>query len=84
VGKTGFLPNCMPMLTGRAVPCAYGSVPVPSLHGCSDNHLADTESRPSVQRVQALAEATMPKPLTLDELLTAVARCLEPPEATHG
>jgi DNA-binding response OmpR family regulator len=42
---------------------------------CSGN-LAPTA--PAVQRVQALANATVPKPFTLDELLAAVEGCVKP------
>ena len=41
---------------------------------CS-GHLAP--DAPAAHRVQALANATVPKPFALDELLAAVARCLE-------
>jgi DNA-binding response OmpR family regulator len=42
---------------------------------CS-GHLAP--EAPAAHRVQAVADATMPKPFALDEFLTAVAGCLEP------
>ena len=47
---------------------------------CS-GHLAP--EAPAAQRVQALADATMPKPFALDELLAAVAGCLEAAAASH-
>jgi DNA-binding response OmpR family regulator len=45
---------------------------------CS-GHLAP--EAPAAQRVQAVADATMPKPFALDEFLAAVAGCLEPAAA---
>ena len=42
---------------------------------CS-GHLAP--GAPAAQRVQALADATMPKPFVVDDLLAAVAACLQP------
>jgi DNA-binding response OmpR family regulator len=45
---------------------------------CS-GHLAS--AAPAAHRVQALADATMPKPFAIDELLTTVAGCLEPTAA---
>ncbi len=41
---------------------------------CS-GHLAP--AAPAAQRVQALADATVPKPFAIDELLTTVAGCME-------
>ena len=38
---------------------------------------------PAAHRVQALANVTMPKPFALDELLTAVAGCMEAAAAPH-
>jgi CheY-like chemotaxis protein len=38
---------------------------------------------PAAHRVQALADATVPKPFALDELLAAVAGCIETPGAPH-
>ncbi|HZA92541.1 MAG TPA: response regulator [Gemmatimonadales bacterium] len=38
---------------------------------------------PAAHRVQALADATIPKPFALDELLAAVAGCMEAAAAPH-
>jgi two-component system, OmpR family, response regulator len=38
---------------------------------------------PAAQRVQALADATMPKPFALDQFLAAVAGCVHAAAAPH-
>ena len=38
---------------------------------------------PAAHRVQALADATMPKPFALDQLLVAVAGCVEAGAGSH-
>jgi DNA-binding response OmpR family regulator len=38
---------------------------------------------PAAQRVQALADATVPKPFALDQFLAAVAECVEAAAAPH-
>jgi DNA-binding response OmpR family regulator len=39
---------------------------------------------PAAQRVQALADGTVPKPFALDQFLAAVAGCMEAAVAPHG
>jgi CheY-like chemotaxis protein len=38
---------------------------------------------PAAQRVQAMADATVPKPFALDQFLAAVAECVEAAAAPH-